>query len=70
VPFNKDAIFGFEVPASIPDLPAEVLNPRNSWSDKIRYDETLRKLAFDFVENFKKYADNVSKDILLGAPSL
>lgn len=70
VSFNKDAVFGFEVPISIPDMPAEVLNPRNSWSDKNRYDETLKKLASDFIENFKKYADNVSKDILLGAPTI
>ncbi|MCA1927967.1 MAG: phosphoenolpyruvate carboxykinase (ATP), partial [Calditerrivibrio sp.] len=70
VQFNNDKIFGFQIPISIPELPQEILNPRNSWEDKAKYDETIKKLAIDFNENFKKYSDNVSKDILLGAPKI
>lgn len=70
VQFNNDKIFGFQIPISIPELPQEILNPRNSWEDKAKYDETIKKLAIDFNENFKKYSDNVSKDILLGAPRI
>lgn len=70
VQFNEDPVFGFGVPASIPDLPTEILNPRNSWENKAKYDETIKKLAYDFNENFKKYADEVDEEIKKGAPKL
>ncbi|MCX8083714.1 MAG: phosphoenolpyruvate carboxykinase (ATP) [Calditerrivibrio sp.] len=68
IPFNEDPTFGFLVPTSIPDLPASILNPRNSWEDKSKYDETIQKLARDFKENFQKYKDKIDEEILKGAP--
>ncbi|MEF3254642.1 MAG: phosphoenolpyruvate carboxykinase (ATP) [Deferribacterales bacterium] len=68
--FKQDPIFGFEIPLAIPDLPSEILDPKISWSDKNKYDETLKKLASDFIENFNKYSDKVDKEILAGAPKI
>jgi phosphoenolpyruvate carboxykinase (ATP) len=70
VKFAEDPIFGFYVPELIPELPKDILNPRNSWQDKAKYDETIKKLAFDFKENFQKYADKVDSEILNGAPKV
>src|SRR3546814_1050088 len=42
---RPDPIFGLHVPASCPDVPADVLDPRRTWSDKDAYDSTARALA-------------------------
>jgi phosphoenolpyruvate carboxykinase (ATP) len=52
---RKDERFGFEVPVSLPGVPSEVLNPREAWSDKIKYDAAANKLAGMFANNFKEF---------------
>jgi phosphoenolpyruvate carboxykinase (ATP) len=68
VNYNQDPIFGMAIPESCPDVPAELLNPRNTWDDKNAYDEKATYLAGLFVKNFSKYADGVTADILAAAP--
>lgn len=48
----KFPVFNFEIPTSLPGVPNEVLNPRNTWSDKDAYDKTLDKLGKKFAQNF------------------
>jgi len=57
VEFTTDPIFGILVPAGCPGVPAEVLNPRNTWSNPEEYDALARKLAGLFNENFSKFKD-------------
>ncbi len=52
---TTDPIFGLSSPQSVPDVPAEVLNARNTWSDKDAYDTQARKLAGMFRDNFAKF---------------
>ncbi len=66
--FVNDPIFGMAVPTSCPDVPAELLQPRNTWADKNAYDEKAKYLAGLFVKNFEKYKDGVSEEILLASP--
>ncbi len=70
VPFREDEVFGFLVPTLCPDIPPEILNPRDTWRDKEAYDRTKRELASKFLENFRKYEGKVSPEILKGAPRL
>ncbi len=65
---KPDPIFGVGVPVSCPDVPTEVLTPRNTWADKDAYDQKARDLARRFNENFKKYADGVSEAVRAVAP--
>lgn len=68
VAFMQDSVFGVSIPESCPDVPAEVLTPRNTWADKTAFDEQAKKLARLFVKNFEKYASGVSAEILEAAP--
>ncbi|MCC3154555.1 phosphoenolpyruvate carboxykinase (ATP) [Hymenobacter sp. BT770] len=70
VKFTKHAVFGVEVPGAVPGVPAEILDPRNTWADKEAYDKTAASLADKFVENFKKYADFANEEIMAGAPKV
>lgn len=66
--FEEDPIFRMAIPTTCPNVPAEVLNPKNTWTDKKAYDEKAKYLAGLFVRNFEKYADGVSAEILAAAP--
>jgi phosphoenolpyruvate carboxykinase (ATP) len=70
VNFKTHPIFGVAVPGAVPGVPAEILDPRNTWADKDAYDRTAASLAEKFVKNFEKYADYATADLLAGAPRL
>ena len=38
VEYETDPIFGLAVPKTCPNVPEEVLNPRNTWADKAAYE--------------------------------
>ncbi|MDF2187557.1 phosphoenolpyruvate carboxykinase (ATP) [Paraflavitalea sp. CAU 1676] len=63
-------VFGMAIPQSCPNVPAELLNPRNSWTDKAAYDAAARNLAQQFITNFEKYAAGVQPEILEAAPRI
>ena len=58
------------MPTSCPDVPTEVLNPRNTWTDKNAYDAQAKCLGGLFVRNFEKYAAGVSPEVLTAAPKI
>ena len=47
----------------MPGVPAEVLNPRESWADKAAYDRAARDLQARFEKNFETFAGAVSEDV-------
>lgn len=60
---EKDVFFGLDFPTSCAGVPGDVLNPRNTWADKKKYDETATRLVDMFKDNFRKYAPNVTADV-------
>jgi phosphoenolpyruvate carboxykinase (ATP) len=52
--FRTDALFGFEVPISVPGVEAKLLDPRSTWRDPNAYDRKARELARMFRDNFEK----------------
>jgi phosphoenolpyruvate carboxykinase (ATP) len=70
VKYEKDPIFNLDIPTSCPDVPSEVLKPRNTWANGAEYDEQAGKLARMFVENFKAFEDGVSAEVLAAGPNV
>jgi phosphoenolpyruvate carboxykinase (ATP) len=70
VPTRIDPHFGLEVPYECPDVPAEVLDPRQTWSNPEEFDQQAQKLAARFVENFAQYAGEVSPDVMAAGPKV
>jgi phosphoenolpyruvate carboxykinase (ATP) len=52
---RQDPVFGLAVPAAVPNVPAEVLDPRGTWPDPAAYEAQAHKLAGMFRENFAKF---------------
>jgi phosphoenolpyruvate carboxykinase (ATP) len=68
VQYENHEVFGLAMPLSCPGVPAEILNPRNTWKDKEAYDNKANFLANAFVKNFEKFASYANEEILAGAP--
>jgi len=66
---QRDPIFGIDVVTECPNVPPEILVPRNAWADKAAYDATAQKLAGLFKENFKKYEAGASPEVKAAGPA-
>ncbi len=65
---QRHPVFGFDVPAECPGVPAEILWARDTWADPVAYDAAARKLAGLFVENFKTYEDRANEEVRAASP--
>jgi phosphoenolpyruvate carboxykinase (ATP) len=66
VPFETEPAFGLSIPTSVPDVPTEILRPRNAWGDKAAYDRAAADLSDRFARNFEKF--EVSAEIRNAGP--
>jgi len=55
VDFQVEPAFGLSIPKSVPEVPAQLLNPRNAWADKTAYDQTAAELSARFARNFEQF---------------
>lgn len=68
VEYTTTDIFGLEIPTECPNVPSNLLNAREAWTDKVAYDEKAAHLADLFQKNFKKYEAQASDAIMAAAP--
>jgi len=68
--YQQDPVFGLEVPVAVPDVPANLLDPRRTWSDPAAYDAQARKLATMFRENFEQYRAQVPASVAAAGPRI
>jgi phosphoenolpyruvate carboxykinase (ATP) len=68
VEYRTDRIFGFEVPTTCPDVPADVLDPSEAWGDKDEYWRTYDGLAARYIENFKLFAEGCPEGVAEAGP--
>ena len=60
---TPDPHFGVLVPQSCPNVPSDVLNPRNTWADPAADDAQARDLVALFEKNFKQFEDQVTDGV-------
>ena len=58
--YVKDSVFGLAIPKKIDGIPTEILNPREMWADKSKYDLDASNLADLFKKNFDEYGASVA----------
>ena len=68
--YTEHQVFGLMLPNTCPNVPDNILNPRNTWDEKEAYDKASNNLACQFNANFEKFAQNASKETLSGAPKI
>ncbi|MDQ3812080.1 MAG: phosphoenolpyruvate carboxykinase (ATP) [Chloroflexota bacterium] len=68
VPTTVDPSFGLAVPTAVPGVPADVMRPRDTWSDPVAYDAQATRLAEMFAQNFEQFATNVSDAVRRAGP--
>lgn len=68
VEYENHKVFGIAKPQSCPNVPSEILNPRNTWENKDLYDTKAVELAQKFKANFQKFESYANEEILAGGP--
>jgi phosphoenolpyruvate carboxykinase (ATP) len=56
--YEEDQTFHIFIPQSCPGVPADILQPRNTWKDKVAFEKRARKLAAEFSAHFDRVYGN------------
>jgi phosphoenolpyruvate carboxykinase (ATP) len=67
---DTDPVFNVLVPASCPDVPPQLLQPRKTWPNEAAYDEQARKLAGMFIDNFAAFEDEAMPEVKAAGPRM
>jgi phosphoenolpyruvate carboxykinase (ATP) len=65
---HPDPVFGLHIPAGVPGVPSDVLDPRATWADPATYDRQAAQLAGMFRENFEKFSAGVAEGVRKAGP--
>lgn len=68
VDYTTHEIFGLSMPNECENVPTDILNPKNTWSDKGAYDAKANALAAEFVKNFEQFESDANEEIMAAAP--
>ncbi len=69
VGYRTHSVYGVSIPLTCPNVPSEVLSPRETWKDDAGFYKKANELAQSFVENFKKYKEFANDEIMSGQPT-
>lgn len=67
---HQDPYFGLWIPDHCQDVPDQVLNPQETWSDKTAYEKQARALIARFEKNFIQFTGPTTEKIALAGPHL
>jgi phosphoenolpyruvate carboxykinase (ATP) len=56
--YAEDKIFHINIPLACPGVPAEILQPQNTWHDPLAFEKRAQKLAAEFSAHFDKVYGN------------
>jgi len=66
--YTQDPFFGLHIPPECKGVPADILNPRNTWKDQKAYDKKAIELAKLFKNNFEEYESHVTREVIAAGP--
>jgi phosphoenolpyruvate carboxykinase (ATP) len=66
--FMIDEFFDMEIPMAAGEVPANILNPINTWTSKEEYAMTANRLIKAFESNFEQFQAACSDEICAAAP--
>lgn len=66
--YENFPVFNFKIPKHVDGVDATILQPENTWDDKIKYGEQRIYLAELFQNNFKKFEAGVEAAIIDAGP--
>ena len=70
VNYAEHPIFNLQMPVTCPEVPESLLNPRNTWADREKYDEKANTLALAFAKNFEQHAVYCNAEIANAGPNV
>jgi len=70
VEFETYDTFNLSVPKTCPGVPDELLNPAKSWTGTADFKDEVSKLGVLFNENFKKYSDQATPEVIAAGPQV
>jgi len=70
VEYIQTPFFGLYTPVACPNVPSELLFPRNAWPNKELFDQKAAELAAKFVSNFEQYFEFASDETKAAAPKI
>lgn len=68
VGYRTHSIFGAEIPLTCPNVPSDILSPRETWRNDDAFYKNANDLARKFNENFKKFETFANEEIMNGGP--
>jgi phosphoenolpyruvate carboxykinase (ATP) len=68
VGYRTHSIFGAEMPLTCPNVPSEILSPRETWKNDDAFYKQANDLARRFNKNFEKFESYANEEIMSGAP--
>jgi len=66
--YANTEVFNLSIPTNLKGIPSEILNPKNTWTDKSAFDNKANDLAALFIKNFEKYSEEASTEVIAAAP--
>ena len=70
VEYETYETFNLSVPKSCIGVPSELLNPAKGWSGETDFKQEVTKLGKLFVDNFKRFEDEATPEVIKAGPSV
>jgi phosphoenolpyruvate carboxykinase (ATP) len=70
IAYNEHPVFNLMMPVTCPNVPDQLLDPKNTWSNGENYDEKAHNLATLFTGNFEQYAHFSSTEVINAGPNV
>jgi phosphoenolpyruvate carboxykinase (ATP) len=70
VPCIEHPIFNLQMPATCPNVPDMLLDPKKTWPKQAEYEEKAQNLATEFAKNFERYLNHATDMVANAGPNV